>query len=73
MAEVGCTVDYLQLENDDGREVDSVEVTCKKCDHTTQSYGDSAASVRRCLLLLREECPQNESNWYIAEGGEDED
>jgi hypothetical protein len=71
--EVSCSVDYCQLENDDGREIDSVEVTCKRCDHTTQSYGDSAASVRRCLVLLREECPRGESNYYVADGGEDED
>jgi hypothetical protein len=71
--EVPCSVDYCQLENDDGREIDSVEVTCSRCDHTTQSYGDSAASVRRCLVLLREECPRGESNYYVADGGEDED
>jgi hypothetical protein len=69
---VSCTIDYMTLESDSGREIDSVEVTCKRCDHSTQSYGDGAASVRRCLVLLREECPRHEENYYAAEGGEDE-
>jgi hypothetical protein len=71
--EVTCSIDYCELENDDGRAIDSVSVTCSRCDHETQSYGDSSASVRRCLLLMRDECPRGERNWYIADGGEDED
>lgn len=35
--------------------------------HETQSFGTSEASVRRCLALMREECPNGENNFYIAE------
>jgi hypothetical protein len=63
---IPCSVDYVELEGDYGP-VDSVEVTCSRCGHTTESYGDGADSIRRCLALLKEECPKGESNWYVEE------
>jgi hypothetical protein len=67
MARVRCTVREVTVENDDGHEVDGVEVTCSRCDHATQSYGTGENSVRRCLVLLREECPEGEENFYVSE------
>lgn len=64
---VYCSVDYVTLENDDGRNVDGVEVTCSRCGHVTESYGDGDDSIKRCLALMREECPNNETNWYMEE------
>jgi hypothetical protein len=29
--------------------------------------------VRRCLVLLREECPEGEANFYVGDDGEEED
>ena len=55
----------IELENDNGIPIDSVEATCSRCDHTTESYGTGDASRRRCLALLREECPEGESNFYV--------
>jgi hypothetical protein len=57
-------IDQIELDNDDGYTVESVSATCSRCDHETQSYGTSDASVRRCLALLRDECPRGESNFY---------
>lgn len=72
MAEIECELDYVTLENDRGNEVDGVRVTCPECGHETESYGTGAASVRRCLALLREECPEGKKNFYITgEGAED--
>lgn len=73
MAEIECEINHITIENDDGREIDGVEAVCGECDHSTQSYGTSSASVRRCLVLLREQCPLGQHNYYIASGGEDED
>ena len=70
---VACCIDYIELENDDGREVESVRATCSRCDHETESFGTEAVSVRRCLALMREECPEGEANFYVAEDGEDEE
>ena len=63
---VECDVTETELEGDEGP-VDGVVATCSACGHCAESFGTSDASVRRCLALLREECPLGESNYY--EGG----
>lgn len=71
MATVICSVDYTTEENDDGREQACVVVTCGECGHREQSWGEGPRSVKRCLVLLRENCPQDETNFYkTAEGAE---
>lgn len=69
MDQIKCTVSEVTLENDGGIEVDSVQATCTKCDHTTQSFGTGEGSRKRCLVLMREECPQGEENFYVDDGG----
>jgi hypothetical protein len=49
-------------------DIEGVCVTCSRCGHETESYGTSDSSVRRCMVLLREECPMGESNFYAADG-----
>ena len=63
---VPCTIVWIELENEDGLAIDSVEVVCTRCGHCTESFGDGGASIRRCLVLLRKECPKGESNFYEA-------
>jgi hypothetical protein len=63
---VPCEVNETELEGDDGRMIDSVEVICSRCGHFTESFGTGPASIRRCLALLREECPNKERNFYEA-------
>jgi hypothetical protein len=70
---VECDVEYKPVENDHGRMIDGVVVTCQKCGHSAESCGTSARAVRRALSLLRESCPEEEGNYYIASNGEDED
>jgi hypothetical protein len=65
--EVPATIDEVQLEGDNGRMIEGVEATCTRCGHTTESFGTSDASIRRCLILLREECPKEERNFYVEE------
>ena len=67
---VAATIDETVLENDDGLEVESVMATCSRCQHSTESFGTSGDSIRRCLALLHEECPQEENNFYVSEGDE---
>lgn len=64
---VPCTIEYGDVENDEGRTVEGVTAVCSRCGHRTESYGSSERSVRRCLLLLREECPNGENNFYHSE------
>ena len=65
---VKCRVDEVELDNDDGYQIDSVRVTCSRCGQDTESYGTSPNSVRRCLVLLRKDCPRGEENYYVDEG-----
>jgi len=66
---VRCEIDYVELEGDYAT-VEGVCVTCSRCGHESESYGTSDASVRRCLVLLREECPNGERNYYFEAAGE---
>lgn len=50
-----------------GRDVLGVRVTCSACDHWEEAGGRSARSVRKCLAMLRENCPEGEKNFYVAD------
>lgn len=65
MRQVEAFIDYIELEGDHGP-VDSVSATCVQCDHTTESFGTGPGSVTRCLVLLRQECPEDELNFYVG-------
>ena len=67
---VNTVVAYVELEGDYAT-VPGVCVTCERCDHSAEAFGQSSASVRRANLKLREDCPRNERNFYIALHGED--
>ncbi len=69
MAKIKCTIAFDSEENDYGTESPCVRVICSKCQHETTSFGDSDASVKRCLALLKEECPRGEKNFYVEETG----
>ena len=47
--------------------VDGVEVSCSRCGHSTTAYGTGEGSVKRCLVQLREECPEGENNFYVGD------
>jgi hypothetical protein len=59
-----ASVEEVEVENDEGHPVEGVCAVCSRCGHETESYGTTEASIRRCLVLLREECPRDERNFY---------
>lgn len=61
---VECEVEYDDIENEDGIIMPGVRVTCTRCNHTEESFGQSDKSIKRCLALLHENCPMDENNWY---------
>jgi hypothetical protein len=63
---IKCEVTEVTLQGDRG-EVDGVMATCSRCDHSTESFGTGDNSVKRCLVLLKEGCPQGENNYYVEE------
>lgn len=61
---IPCDVDLVELEGD-YTTLEGVSATCSRCGHETESFGTSVASVRRCLAVLRRECPRGEHNYYF--------
>lgn len=61
---VEAEISHGEEENDEGIIVANTTATCERCGHETFSWGDSGASVKRCLALLCEECPEGEDNFY---------
>jgi len=64
---VECEIEETYLENDHRRQLPGIVVTCTRCDHKSESFGKTEKSVKRCLFLLREECPESEENFYFVE------
>jgi hypothetical protein len=62
-----CYIDKINMLNGNGKDVAGVTATCSRCNHTTKSFGTGEASRKRCLVLLREECPLGEKNFYVEE------
>ena len=62
MTVVYCSINETTLtsETDSGEEIEIDSV----CGNETESYGASAVSELRCLVLMREECPRGENNFY---------
>ena len=54
MAKVEVEIEEVTLENEDGIEVDGVQATCTRCDHTTESFGTSGRSRRRSRTRSRQ-------------------
>jgi hypothetical protein len=62
---ITATVSEVELDGDYGP-IESVAATCSRCGHCTESYGTQERSIKRCLALLREECPRNENDFYVT-------
>ena len=67
MRTVECQIEETEVMNDSNHYVPGIMATCNVCSHTTESYGTSDASRKRCLALMREECPMGEKNFYKVE------
>lgn len=71
MAKTSCEVEEFTdtLTNEYGQQVNipSVRARCSRCDHVTESGGTHAASVIRCLALMREQCPAKARHFYTAD------
>ena len=66
---VECEIIEDEDDNEEGVTVPCVHAVCSRCQHETFAWGRSDASVRRALVMLREECPNGEENFYVDENG----
>lgn len=65
---VKCSVEEEDIEREGGNgTTPGVVAVCTRCDHRTESFGTGEASIKRCLVLMREECPNDEENFYVNE------
>lgn len=65
---VQCEIEYCDdLVDGEGRYRNGVRAICTKCGNITESFGQSEKSIRRCLAIMCEECPNDEENWYEEE------
>lgn len=60
---VSIGVSEEEMEGDYGP-VSGLVVTCSRCGHSVDVYGTEEGSVKRGGVMLREECPRGESNYY---------
>lgn len=67
MAKIECELERVDLSDGNGRMVPGVVLRCSECGHETESFGESAKSIRRCLALMREECPNEGTNYYTCD------
>lgn len=63
------TVDRTTLQNDRGYDIEGIVVTCDRCDHVVEVFGTGEPSIRRGCAMLREECPEDEENFYVDDAG----
>ena len=64
---VNVKVKEVDLDGDYGRSVAGVWALCPRCGHETESFGVDEPSYKRCMALMRKQCPRGENNFY-AEG-----
>jgi hypothetical protein len=64
---VECEIEYIDLETDRGRIIDSIRARCKKCGHETEALGTHGKSLNYSLHRMHEECPRGEENYYESE------
>lgn len=46
--------------------VPGLVITCTRCRHSVEVFGTEESSVKRGAVMLREECPYEEDNFYTA-------
>ncbi len=65
---VKCESEEIELDGDGEDLVESICVSCTRCQHAVEVFGRSDRSIRRGLVMLREECPNGEQNFYVCDG-----
>jgi len=61
-------ISYTTQVNDYNQEIDSVRITCKRCGHTSLTWGNHARAIARGLAALNQTCPAQEGNFYVEDG-----
>lgn len=60
---VNVEIDLADVDGDCGQ-VEGLCLVCQRCGHEVEVAGVSIDSARRGAVMLREECPNGENNFY---------
>ena len=60
---VHVDIDDTDVEGESGQ-VEGLYLVGARCGHEVEVAGTTGASARRGAIMLREECPKGESNFY---------
>ncbi len=66
MKKIPCKIEYGEDYNDYDTTTPTTTAVCGRCGHRITSWGNGDASIRRCLVLLKNECPNQENNFYVT-------
>jgi hypothetical protein len=61
-----CTAERVNLPGPAGETIPSTRITCQRCQHVVECFGQRGRSVRRGLTKLQDECPRKEKNQYTT-------
>ena len=64
---VSVTIAQGELEGDYGY-VEGLTLVCDRCGHSIEVFGTSDRSAARGAIMLREQCPNGENNFYDVDG-----
>ena len=62
---VSIDISEEDLDGDYGT-VPGLVITCTRCRHSVEVFGTEDNSVKRGAVILRDECPLDEDNFYAA-------
>lgn len=61
------SIDVLEGELDgDYGSVPGLIITCSRCRHSVEVFGTEESSLKRGAVMMRDECPFDEANFYEA-------
>jgi hypothetical protein len=63
---IECEIEETVLEGENGHDVPSVQAPVRDVS-TKPNHSGLRTSIRRCLVLMREECLNKERNFYVAD------
>lgn len=64
---VRVTVEEVELDaGDSDHTIDGMKVCCGRCCHEVEVFGTEDSSIKRGCVMLREECPKKENNFYTT-------
>lgn len=56
-----CDIEETELVNEQGRSIPGVVATCQGCGAAVEAFGTTERSLKRCMVLMRNNCHCHDS------------